>query len=97
MQHWFVYYKCPRLDVEALVPRMRALCDLMSRRTGARTRLMRRVEAGQDAGQQVTLMEVYEGIVDTEAFEQLLNDLVAAADLPVALLDARRVERFTDC
>lgn len=94
MQHWFVYYKCPRPEAERLLPALRTLQQDIARKTGATSRLMRRADELSD---QITLMEVYERIDDADEFGTQLRAAVDAAGFPPALAAARHVERFEDC
>jgi hypothetical protein len=54
---------------------------------------MRRADAADGP---VTLLEVYDGIEQPEAFEGALSAAVARAGLPAALVAQRRTERFED-
>jgi D-arabinose 5-phosphate isomerase GutQ len=44
----------------------------------------------------VTLLETYDGIGRSEAFERALAAALARAGLPAALVAARRTERFEE-
>ncbi len=93
MEHWFVYYKLPQREALALVPRVRAMMDALATTTGVQARLLRKL-GGQT--EPTTLMETYERIEDAAAFETALSDALARAGLPVAVVQARRTERFGD-
>jgi hypothetical protein len=93
MESWFVYYKLPRHDAIALVPRLRAMTEVLASQTGVRAQLLRKL--GEEA-EVATLMETYEGIADAGAFEAALADALARAGLPAAVVGARRTERFGD-
>lgn len=93
MEHWFVYYKLPRSDALALVPRLREMMRELETRTGVRGRLLRKRDGEAES---TTLMETYERIEDVAAFEAALGGALAHAGLPDAALHARRTERFGD-
>lgn len=92
MDHCYVYYKLPAAELAALLPRLRALLAAVAAASGVRPRLQTRSEA---AGGLATVMEVYPDIAAREAFDAALAAAVAA-QLPPALIAARRVERFRD-
>ncbi len=94
MQHWFVYYKLDAVSAAALAPRLREVLGQVADATGVRGRLMRRAD---EAGERSTLMEVYEGIAQPQAFAAALEEAVDRAGLPPALRAQRRTERFEDC
>jgi len=94
MQHWFVYYKLDAATAPALAPRLRELLREVAAATGVRGRLMRRAD---ESGERVTLMEVYDGIAQPQAFAAEFDRVTARVRLPAALLAQRRVERFEDC
>lgn len=94
MEHWFVYYKLPQREALALVPRLHAMMDALATATGARARLLRKLDG--EAAEPATLMETYERIEDAAAFEDALGDALARAGLPAAAVQARRTERFED-
>jgi hypothetical protein len=92
MQHWFIYYKLEPQAARELAPRLRQMqCDAAAGEVQAR--LMRRAD---ESGGVVTLMEVYDGIADPQAFEARLAAAVRRADLPESLAAQRRLERFED-
>lgn len=92
MQHWFVYYKLDPQAARQLVPQLRQLqADAADGRV--RARLMKRVD---DEDGVVTMMEVYEGIAEPQAFEARLAAAVTRAGLPESLAAQRRLERFED-
>jgi hypothetical protein len=93
MEHWFVYYKLPRQEALALLPRVRAMIAEVSTATGVRARLLRKLDG--DAGP-TTLMETYERIEDAAAFETALGEALVRAELPARAVQARRTERFGD-
>ncbi len=93
MEHWFVYYKLPRREALALMPRVRAMMDAVSATAGVRARLLRKLDG--DAGP-MTLMETYERIKDAAAFETALGEALARAAPPADAVQARRTERFGD-
>lgn len=93
MEHWYVYYKVPAAEVDALVPRVRAMIDALAAQHGVRGFLARRVD---EAPGQVTLMEVYDHVRDAQGFGAAL---AAAANSAGLAPDGagRRVERFAEC
>ena len=91
MQHWYVYYKLAPSERDALCERVRRMQDHIARTTPVRARLLERTERGETT----TVMEVYEGIGDADAFERALAAAVSA-HLPAAHAAARRIERFRD-
>jgi hypothetical protein len=93
MQHWFVYYKLDPAAARGIEPRLRGMQAEIAAARGVRARLMRRADAADGP---VTLLEVYDGIEQPEAFEGALSAAVARAGLPAALVAQRRTERFED-
>jgi Domain of unknown function (DUF4936) len=92
MEHWYVYYKVPARDTTAVAKRVRAMFNALDG-SGARACLMQRAE---ESGDEVTLMEVYEPVLDAAAFGQLLDAAVHASGLAPAMVAARRIERFKE-
>jgi len=92
MEHWYVYYKVPVADTPAVANRVRAMFNVVGA-SGTHGRLMQRAEPESD---EVTLMEVYEPVLDAHAFEQLLASVVRASGLAASVVARRRVERFKD-
>jgi hypothetical protein len=92
MQHWFVYYKLAPQAAHDLTPRLRQM-QRDAAADGVQARLMRRTAAIDDM---VTVMEVYDGIAEPDAFEARLDAALRRAGLPEALLTQRRIERFED-
>ena len=91
MEHWYVYYKVPAADTAAVAKRVRAMFNAFG--DGApRARLLQRVD-GDDV---VTLMEVYEPVMDGVAFASVLDDAVRASGLAAGIVAGRRIERFKD-
>ena len=80
--NYYVYYKIEPQRVEELRRTVDALFALIERKTGVRGRWMRRRD---DA---TTYMEVYEGVQDESAFEELLEREGAKLGVP------RKLERF---
>jgi hypothetical protein len=93
MQHWYVYYKVPAGDAETIAARVRAMFDTLAP-SGTPGRLLRRTDAG---GGEITLMEVYEPIVDANRFAAALDGAVRRSGLSADVIARRRVERFEDC
>jgi hypothetical protein len=93
MQHWFVYYKVEASAVHGLEPRLRRMQQEAAADSGARPRLMRRTDG---EGNAATLLEVYDGIADADAFQAALEAAVIRAGLPSSLLAQRRTERFEE-
>ncbi len=90
MEHWYVYYKLPAADVDAVAARVRPMQSAIGALTRARCRLQARTEAPHGVA---TLMEVYEDIADPAAFATQLDDALLLHGLGGP---ARRVERFRD-
>jgi hypothetical protein len=80
--NYYVYYKVDPERVSALRVSVQALFAKIERQLGVKGRWMRRRD------DPTTYMEVYEGVVDEQAFEALL-----ARESP-GLGPERRVERF---
>ena len=93
MEHWYVYFKLAERAVSDVAPRVRAMMDTLCAATGARGKLLRRVDSDHGAA---TLMEVYNRIDDGRSFGAALERAVASAQLPPDLIAARRVERFKE-
>ncbi len=93
MQHWFVYYKLDPPAARELEPRLRGMQREIATSRGVHARLMRRADVLDGP---VTLLEVYEGIEEPEAFGDALSGAVARAGLPASLVAQRRTERFED-
>lgn len=92
--HYYVYYRvrqdAEREDAHATVRSMQAA---LARSTGVEGRLMERY------GDDVTWMEVYESVVDPQAFEAAMRvetERHALGEL-VEPGSARHVERFVEC
>ncbi len=92
MEHWYVYYKCPRAVCEETLTRVRSMQGALAARTGTVGRLVQ----SADGGDPTTLMEIYERIDQAERFTAALDDALAESGLPADLRSARRVERFQD-
>ena len=80
--NYYVYYKIEPQRVEELRRTVDALFALIERKTGVRGRWMRRRD------DPTTYMEVYEGVQDESAFEELLEREGAKLGVP------RKLERF---
>ena len=93
MQHWFVYYKLDPAAAREIEPRLRGMQAEVAAAARVSARLMRRADVGGGA---VTLLEVYDGIEQPQAFEGALSAALARAALPAGLLAQRRTERFED-
>lgn len=92
MQHWYVYYKVG-VDVrDQVIGQVRQMQEGLGIAAGVQGRLLERADAGTES----TLMEVYEGIREPERFSAQLETALRSARLPGAVVDARRVERFTE-
>ena len=92
MEHWYVYYKVPTGEKEAVAHRVRAMFNVL-RDTVVNPRLLQRAEPGKN---EVTLMEIYEPVADAALFARALERAVAASGLAPALVATRRIERFRD-
>ena len=92
MQNWFVYYKLEPQAARELAPRLRQM-QVEAAAGNVQARLMRRTD---DREGMVTLMEVYNGIAEPQAFEARLAAAVSRAGLPETLTAQRRLERFED-
>lgn len=89
-QSWFVYYKVPLPDSAEATRHARRIADALSGRVTATPRVMRKVD---DAGV-ATLMEIYEGIADPQAFAAAMHEALAGSGMADDLIRARRTERF---
>lgn len=85
MTSYYVYYRVDPARVDALRPAVEALFDSIKRQTGVEGAWMRRRDVGHEA---TTFMEVYEGVTDERAFEEVLARESAALGL------VRKTERF---
>jgi hypothetical protein len=94
MEHWFVYYKVSAAQAAALAPRLHDMIEELGSANRVHGRLLRRAD---ERGDQVTLMETYDGIVEPAAFGAALDGAVVRAGLPSDLVAARRIERFCAC
>jgi hypothetical protein len=92
MEHWYVYYKVPASETAAVAHRVRAMFNSLVE-SGARAHLMQRAETQSD---EVTLMEVYEPVIDANAFAAALDGALRASGLPASVVERRRIERFKD-
>jgi hypothetical protein len=92
MEHWYVYYKVPVTDTAAVANRVRAMFNALGE-NGARGRLLQRADP---ENAEVTLMEVYEPVMDAGAFALALDNAVRASGLAASVIARRRVERFKD-
>jgi hypothetical protein len=92
MEHWYVYYKVPALDTDAVANCVRAMFNALGNKAPG-ARLMQRADA---ENHEVTLMEVYEPVTDARVFAAALDGAVRASGLSPALVARRRVERFKD-
>lgn len=92
--HYYVYYRvrqdAEREDAHATVRSMQAA---LGRSTGVEGRLMERY------GDDVTWMEVYESVVDSQAFEAALRVEAERHGLDELIEpgSARHLERFVEC
>jgi hypothetical protein len=92
MEHWYVYYKCPRTLRGETIARVRSMQASLAARSGVMGRLVQRVDADTDT----TLMEIYEHIEKTEPFAAALEGALAGSGLAAELSLARHTERFRD-
>lgn len=92
MEHWYVYYKVPATESAAVANRVRAMFNSLGA-DAPQARLLRRADA--ESGE-VTLMEVYEPVVDAHGFAGTLDVAVRASGLAPALIARRRIERFEE-
>jgi hypothetical protein len=92
MEHWYVYYKVPAADAQAVAKHVRAMFNSIGT-DAPRGRLMQRLDQGSG---EVTLMEVYEPVADARTFASQLDDAVRASGLAAGLIQSRRIERFED-
>lgn len=91
MQHWYVYYKLPRAERDAVIERVRRVQAQLAQANRVRMRLLERTEQAETT----TVMEVYEDIDEPARFGVEL-DAVVRAHLSQAHVAARRIERFQD-
>ncbi len=87
-ENWYIYYPAPS-DPQSL-PRLRAMQRQLTLASGVAAR----IEARAAAHTTPTWMEVYEGVVDPQAFSLQLADALAASGLAQELPSPRHVERF---
>lgn len=92
MEHWYIYYECPRDSSVETIKCVRMMQQVLGVQLGSAGRLLQRID-GKD---RVTLMEIYEQIDDPQRFASALADALAHSGLAVELCNARHVERFTD-
>jgi len=92
MEHWYVYYKVPAADTEAVANCVRAMFNALGS-NAPHGRLMQRADGESD---EVTLMEVYEPVTDADVFATALEGAVRASGLSATFVARRRVERFKD-
>lgn len=90
MEHWYVYYKLPAAEVDAVAARVKPMQIALGALTRTRCRLQARTEAPHGVA---TLMEVYEDIADPAAFALQLSDALLLHGLGGP---ARQIERFHD-
>lgn len=89
-EHWYVYYKLPVEQVDAVAAQVRRMQRGLAG-AGVQPSLQMRVDVVDGMA---TLMECYAGVADASVFGPQLEAAVTASDLPPALRGARRVERF---
>ncbi len=82
MTNYYIYYRVDSSRLAGLRAAVEELFEAIERETGIRGRWMRRRDEA------TTYMEVYEGVVDDQAFDALLEREAAKLGL------ARKVERF---
>lgn len=87
MEHWYVYYKCPRAALGETIARVRSMQAALA---------AGRLVQSKDDGDRTTLMEIYEHIDQPEGFAVALDDAIARSGLPAELRSARHTERFQD-
>ena len=92
MEHWYIYYDCPRDSAHKTIERARVMQQTLGAQNGKAGRLLQRID-GQD---RMTLMEIYEHIDEPERFASELDDALAHSGLAIELRNARHVERFKD-
>ena len=92
MEHWYIYYDCPRDSILETIERAQMMQRALGAQHGSAGRLLQRMD-GKD---RVTLMEIYEHIDEPERFASALADALAYSGLGIELRNARHVERFRD-
>ncbi len=84
MTNYYVYYRIDARLVDSLRPRIEKLFEQIQKASGIHGKWLRRRDDPS------TYMEVYEGVRDADAFEQILQRESAALGL------ARKTETFVD-
>ena len=90
LAHCYIYYRVAAPHTAAARAAILATLDTLEERAG----IVGRLFAGES--EPLLWMEVYENVRDTELFEKMLNDLLAAKRFPEFLAPGseRRLERF---
>lgn len=90
LAHCYIYYRVAAPHAAAARAAILATMDTLAERAG----IIGRLFAGES--EPLLWMEVYENVRDTERFEEMLNDLLAAKRFSAFLAPSseRRVERF---
>lgn len=87
---FYIYYRVNSVDLEEAFERVHAMLADVETQTGIRGRLMRRRD------DDTTLMEVYPGVIDLEAFERILEQALDTHRVGKLLAEGsgRHLERF---
>jgi Domain of unknown function (DUF4936) len=89
MLGYYIYYKVDAAQLDGTRTAARALLAEITRITGVTGRLMAR------ADDPLTWMEVYEPVVDRDAFDRVLSTAVDHAGITALLVGGQRItERF---
>lgn len=97
LEHWYVYYKLDAQQLADWLPHAPRLMAQVRAATGVEGRLLRRADGAKAAAGVATLMEVYDGIAESQAFATALEAAVnaARAAVPACATVPRYTERFT--
>lgn len=90
MRHVYVYYRVQADRLDAAAERVDALLDALSGYCTAAPRRMRRCDDS------TTWMEVYEGVVEYEAFCAAMDALATRLELETFMPAGRHLECFGD-
>lgn len=96
LEHWYVYYKLDAQQLAAWLPHAPHLLERVRAATGVQGRLLQRADGARQAAGVATLMEVYDGIAEPQAFATALDAAVhaARAAVPACAAVPRHTERF---
>ncbi len=89
MNHYYIYYRVSEKEAVEAETLVRSMMARLGCRSGVTGRLLKKLDEPS------LWMEVYEGVVDPQRFERLLNQAVDEFDVGMLIDGMRHTECFT--